>query len=243
MTRILAIMTRELRSYFVSPIAYIITSMFLMVNAILFIVLAYNMQFPQYANYLPYDFVFLNIQYMFFLMAPLLTMKLFAEEKHTGTIELLMTSPVTEFQVVLGKFLAVLTTLTVMLLMTLQYPLILLRFGNPDVGAIISGYVGLFLFCMPFIAIGLFTSTLTKNQIIASVLCFSILMIVMLVPALDLFINDDTIKKVTQYLSVMEHYEDFVKGIIDTKAIVFYLSLTIFFLFLSVRSLETAKWK
>lgn len=240
MNNILAIYKKELRAYFVSPIAYIVVGMFLLISSYLFIHILYYMQnYPQAS----FEVFFLNIQFTLFLMAPVLTMRSFSEEKRSGTIELLMTAPVTETQVVLGKFFAVMTLYFAMIIVTIQYPLILAYYGNPDLGAILSGYLGLLLLGAAFLSVGMLTSSFTKNQIVAAVIGLSFLLIIMLLSAAKIFAQTAWVKEFFDYISISEHFDNFTSGIIDTKSIIYFFSFTILFLFLTVRSLETDKWK
>jgi ABC-2 type transport system permease protein len=245
----LAIARKELRVYFGSPYAYVIMGLFLVVTGVLFV------------NSLEGAFreasmrVFfageseggllgsaVNATFFFLLLGPILTMRLLAEETKLGTIELLLTQPINDYEVVLGKFLAGLVSLLVLLLLTLFYPLLLIIFANPDIGPILSGYLGATLLGALFVAVGLFASSLTNNQIVA-------VMIGLVIFFLFWFIGDaaqlvrGTASGLLQFMSVRYHYEDLAKGIIDTQHIIFLLALTSVFVFFTVRSLETRRWR
>ncbi|MBN2381714.1 ABC transporter permease subunit [bacterium] len=238
MKNIYAIFLRELRAYFMSPIAYVITAMFLFVSSYLVIYILFFMQ-----NYemVTFNMFFPNIQFTLFLMAPVLTMRLVSEERRSGTIELLMTAPVSETQVILGKFLAVMSLYLVMLLTTLMYPIILNVYGNPDLGSIVTGYLGLFLLGSAFLSVGVFTSTFSKNQMISAIICLSFLLFLMLLSAAEVFFQTSQIKEIFAYLTISEHFDEFANGIIDTRSIAYFLIITVFFLVLSIITLKTTK--
>jgi ABC-2 type transport system permease protein len=170
-------------------------------------------------------------------MIPLFTMRLYAEEKKSGTLEVLMTSPLSNLQIITGKFLGTLALYMIMLGFTLIYPLILFMYGNPDWGPIASGYVGLILMGAAFISIGGLCSSFTENQIVAAVISFGVLLFLWVISWASHFVGPG-LGDVLSYLSLIEHFDDFSKGIMDTKDIVFYLSFILFSLFLTKESLE-----
>jgi ABC-2 type transport system permease protein len=170
-------------------------------------------------------------------------MRLLSEEKKTGTMEVLMTAPVTDAEVVLAKFLAAFVFYLVIWLPTLLYPLIIEIFGNLDWGRVWSGYFGIALIGMPFLAIGLLASSLTDNQIVAVILSFVILAVLFSVGLLDYILAGSKLKAVFSYLSIWRHFHDFGRGVIDTKPLVYYLSLAAFSLFVTVRVVEMRRWK
>ena len=182
-----------------------------------------------------------NISIIILLFLPLLTMRLMAEEKKLGTWELLLTAPVRDTEVVLGKFLGTLGIMVVMLAFTLYYPLLLLIFGDPDIGPIITSYVGLFLLGSAALSVGIFASSLSSNQIVAAVVSGALLFALWFVGLAASYLPE-ALGEVVQSLSLSHHFEDFYRGIIDTRAIVYYLSVTALFLFLTIRSLETGRW-
>jgi ABC-2 type transport system permease protein len=175
-------------------------------------------------------------------MIPMITMGLFSEEKKRGTIELLLTAPVTDLQVVLGKFLAAFTFFLIMLLSTWIPMAVLYIYGDPASGPILTAYLGLLLYGLALLAVGVFISTLTENQIIAAVLSFGAIMGLWLV---DILADqaEATSKEVLTYLSVLKHLEDFMKGVFATSHIIFYLSLTVVGLFLTYRSIDSMRWR
>jgi ABC-2 type transport system permease protein len=175
------------------------------------------------------------------LFAPLLTMRLLAEERKLGTMELLLTAPVRDSEVILGKFLGSVVIMTVMLALTLYYPLLLVIFGDPDIGPIVTGYVGLLLVGYTGLAIGIFASSLTSNQIVAAVVAIGILLALYFV-GYAASVLPAAIGDVVSYFSLSHYFPDFMRGIIDTRGIVYYLSITALFLFLAIRSLENSRW-
>ena len=259
MKKFLAIFQKDLKSYFISPIAYVVLAIFLIISGLVFFnllssfnlrliqLLQFKMQTPGIEitinlNDWILNPLFHNLGVIFLLMIPALSMKLFAEEKKTGTFEFIMTSPVTISQVVMGKFFACLALLSAMLFLTIQYPLILYIYGNPDMGPIYTGYLGLFLIGATFIAIGLFASALTENQIIAAIISFGILLVLWLMSWLGGNIGGK-IGETISYLSPFDHLDSFIKGVFDTKDIIFYLSSTLFGLFLTFRVIESRRWR
>lgn len=258
MRKSLAVAGKELEAYFVSPIAYAVMTVFLLLSGFFFysILSFFNRQCFEYSQYSQYPYMleqlnlnemvmrplFHNLAIIILLIMPLLTMRLFAEEKRSGTIELLMTSPVTHWQVTLGKYGACLIVYALMLGITLLYTGVLLTFGEPDLGPIFSGYLGLFLMGAAFISVGLLISSFTENQIVAAVISFGVLLLFYVIGWLSSFVGS-TLGKVLSYVSIVDHLDDFLKGVIDTKDIVFYLSFVLFGIFLTVRSVESSTWR
>jgi ABC-2 type transport system permease protein len=183
-----------------------------------------------------------TISVVLLFIIPMLTMGLFAEEKKRGTIELLLTTPVGHFQAIAGKYLASLTFLLILILTNVITILPLFIHGQPDLQPMISGYLGMFLFGMTLLAIGLFISTLTENQIIAVMLTFGVSLVLFVIESFSASATG-VAKSVIDYLSVMSHLEDFVKGVIDTSHIIYYVTFAFVGLFLAYRSLESMRWK
>jgi ABC-2 type transport system permease protein len=174
---------------------------------------------------------------------PMLTMGVFAEERKRGTMELLMTSPISEVQIVLGKFFASLTLFAIMLLPTAGYLVFMFLRSEPAPPwrMLLAGYAGILLLGGALLALGEFISSLTENQLIAAVLTFAAFLFVWV---LDLGRNaDGGIGQVLQYLSVIRHYDDFTRGIVDTSALIYYVSFIVFFVFLTVRSIDSMRWR
>ena len=237
------IAARELKSYFVSAIAYSVGALFLLIVGFYFYTLTRASQEPSLGlsleSVLRYFFSFVTTMLLF--SGPILTMRLLAEEQHSGTLELLMTAPVRDWQVVLGKFLAALLLLLFMLTPTLYYLFLLTRFGNPDVVSALAGYLGLLLMGSAILAIGTFTSTVTRNQIVAALLGLVLVLVMWLFNLAGSFFTG-SIASVLEYLSPLSHFDDFARGVVDTTHVVYYLSAVAVFLFLATRVLESRRW-
>jgi ABC-2 type transport system permease protein len=182
------------------------------------------------------------LSFVLLLVLPMITMALFSEEKKRGTMELLLTAPVTDLQVVLGKFLAASTFYLILLATTLVELLILFSYSQPAKGPILSAYLGIALYGLAIIAIGMFISTLTESQVISVILTFGVLMVLWLIDALARSAGP-TAKAVLSYLSILEHTNDFLQGVISTSHIIFYLSFIVLGIFLTYRSLDSLRWR
>lgn len=232
----LTIARRELGAYFVSPIAYMVTAAFLLVSGYLFSVILIN------TRQASLEILFNNITVILLFITPLMTMRLLADEQRNGTIEVLLTAPVRDWEVVLGKFLAALGLFGIILLFTLFYPLLIWRLGgNPDWGPIAGSYLGLLLMAGAMLAIGTLASSLSENQIVAAVIAFAILLILWLITAASGVAGDAS--RVLQALSISERYNDFVRGAINLEDVIYYLSLMIGALFIATRVLETRRYR
>ncbi|MDY6862188.1 MAG: ABC transporter permease [Thermodesulfobacteriota bacterium] len=255
MKNILAIAQKEVKTYFISPIAYVVLTIFFVIYGFLtFNILSYfNLQCMQYRQYnqgFPEfsisQFVLEpslhNMGFIFLLIAPFLTMRLFAEESKGKTMDLLLTSPLYLFEIILGKFLSVAFFLIILLLITFYFPATLFVIANPELPPLFSGYLGIFLMGSAFLSIGIFASSLTENQIIAAVITFGILLFFWIVGWASHMVGEPW-STVLKYLSFIEHNERFISGLIDTRDIVYYLSITVFGLFLSHRVLESRRWR
>ncbi len=236
MGNIIAIARRELMSYYGSFLFYVVTAAFLVITGFFF---AVTVAFSRSAQVAP---LFQTMYTIMLLVAPILTMRLLAEEQRTGTIELLLTSPVRDAELVLGKFLAGLGLLVSMLVLTGFYPLLLALYGNPDRGGIIGGYLGALLFGGLAIAVGLFTSSLTQNQIVAAVLSFAILLLLWVIDGLGSLVGG-IVGSIATYLAVFTHFSDMTRGIVDTKDVVYFLTVIIGALFFTTWSVETRRWR
>lgn len=229
---------KELAGYFNSPIAYIFIGVFLVVGNWLFFknfFLIGQVSMRPYFELLPWIFLFLS---------PAITMRLWAEEKKTGTIEFLLTLPVTDWQVVLAKFFGALAFLGLALALTLSLPFTLLFLGNVDPGPVIGGYIGALFLGGAYLSLGLFISSLTKNQIIAFVLglmaCFSAFIVganFVLLGAPQFLVP------IMKFLGLGSHFYNIAKGVIDSRDIIYYLSFIFLFLFLNARVIESRGWK
>jgi ABC-2 type transport system permease protein len=229
---------REFRVYLTSPMAYIVACVFLILIGALFIWYLNDIDYSDtsIAGYLD---VWGNLVLMLF--AAVLAMRLIAEEKKLGTWELLLTAPVRDTEVVLGKFLGSLGMLVSMLALTLYFPVLLWIFGDPDTGPILTSYLGLFLLGAASLSIGLFASSITSNQIVAAVIAGGILAILYFIGTAGNAMGS-AVGDILSYISLSSHFPAFVSGIIDTRAIIYYLSVTALFLFLTIRSVETSRW-
>jgi ABC-2 type transport system permease protein len=245
---------KELGSYFVSPIAYLLLTMFALIfgfffwNALsYFVVEGMEMQlrgeaFPMNLNEQIIRPLLMNVGVIFLFFIPLITMRLFAEEKRSGTIELLATSPVRDTDIILGKWLAALILYACLLGFTALNFAFLFLYGKPDWKPLAVGYLGLLLQGGLFLAIGAFISTLTKNQIIAGAVTFAVLILLWV---LEWVSGYDSARWATvlSYFSVITHYESFARGVIATKDLIFYLTGIFLGLFATARSLESLRWR
>ncbi|CAN5715722.1 ABC transporter permease subunit [soil metagenome] len=250
---VLAIADKELRSYFASPIAYIIIGLFALLFGWFFYV--YLMSFVRRStgmagmgggatniNQDMIRYVLMNSAVIILFVMPMITMRTYAEEKRSGTIELLLTSPLTDVQIILGKFFGAMGLYAAMLLVTLLDMGILFIYGNPEWRPIASGYLGLLLMGGCFISLGLLISSLTKNQIVAGVITFAVFLMLWVIN----WIGDQsgpTTRVIVNYLSIVDHFDDFARGIIDTKHLVYYLSFITFGLFLTAKSVDSERWR
>lgn len=253
----LTIAGKELAGYFVQPVAYVVMTVFLLLGGFFFFALlryfevtlsAYSaMQNPQVLarvnlNQLVIQPLLHNLAIVLVILVPAITMRSFAEEKRTGTYELLLTAPIRTGEVVAGKFIAAASFMLIMIGLAGLFPLILVLFGNPEVGVMFAGYLGLAFLSVSFVAIGLFTSSITQNQIIAAISCFGTLLLLFVIswPAQA---GGSQFSDLLRYLSLPDHFSQMVTGIIDTRDIVYFLSLIFVALFLTQRSVESARWR
>ena len=255
MQNILAIWQREMKAYFVSPIAYVVLTVFLFLSGFFFygiltaVVQNTMMQAQMGQGAQPIDVpgivsrsFFGTMSVVLLFMIPMLTMGLFAEEKKRGTIELLLTTPVGNFQAMMGKYLASLSFLLVMFLASGITISALFVYGQPEWKPILGSYLGLILYGAALLAIGLFISTLTENQIVAVVITFGVILVLWLIESMAVGAQGAA-RDVLSYLSVISHLDDFIKGVIDTSHVIFYLTFAFVGLFLTYRSLESMRWK
>jgi ABC-2 type transport system permease protein len=235
-----AIFVREIKSYFTSPIAYVILLVFSLLTGFFFA--AYFNWATRYGGEANMRGIFQNMSITMLFVAPLITMRLFAEEKRSGTIELLMTSPVTDTEVVIGKFAASLVLFTLMLVSTILCPLFLMTYAKPDLSPMGAGYLGLFLLGAAFLSLGTVASAITKNQIVAALISFVILLGLWIIGWMSGAVGSN-VGKVLSFISLVDHFDDFSKGVIDTKHVMYYVSFAVFCLFLSVKMLQSSRWK
>jgi ABC-2 type transport system permease protein len=261
MKTVLAILQKELRSYFVSPIAYVVMTVFLVICGYFFYTIVsvfversmmMMMQSQQFGGPPPAMDVPSLVSRNFFgvvstvvlFMLPMITMATFADEKRRGTMELLLTSPITHVQVIVGKFLAAIAFFLIMLTPTLLYHIFVYAYSSPKMtfGPILSGYLGLLLLGGAIISLGIFISTLTENQIIAAAITFGAVLILWVID-LSARSGGTVVKEIVSYLSILNHFEDFSKGVIDTSSLVVYGSFIFLGLFLTHRSIESLRWR
>ncbi len=256
MRNIITITRREMQSYFVSPMAYIILFFFLLIVGFFFVQLVsvysdYSirmMQNPMSAGEINvHSFIFRNFYSTFgvimLFVAPLLSMRLLAEEKRLGTAELLLTAPLSTSQLVIGKFIGALGFSTVMLAATLQYPLYLRLAGaSPELGPLCAIYLGAFLMIAAFLTVGVFASSLTQSQVLAGLIAFVMCLLFWVIGWMG-EAGGGQYSEFFKSLSIIEHFEDFLKGVVDTRSVVYYLSFIFFGLFLTQRVIDSGRWR
>lgn len=243
MRAVLATYLRELRAYFVSPLAYVVLFFFLIVNGIVFGNLASILSDPQAPAGPPMTYFFGSTTLMLLILGVVLTMRLVSEELRSGSIEVLMTAPVTEGQVIAGKYLAALTFFASLWLPTLVYAALVDYYGEIDWGPVAAGYLGILLIGALFLAVGIFASATTSSQLVAAMITAALLFLLFLLGWFTDIFAGETAKQVFSYLSLGDHIDEFSRGIVDTRRLVFYVSATLFFLFLASRALEDKKWR
>jgi len=254
MRNIIAIAQKELKSYFASPIAYMVIGLFALLYGYFFaVMLQYfvragmniNPMQGQQAMNINQDMlrpVLQNVTILLLFVLPAMTMRTYSEERRSGTIELLLTSPITDWEIILGKFTGALGLYGVMLAVTLVHTAVLFVYGSPEWKPIIAAYLGLLLLGGSFLSVGLFISTLTTNQIVAYITTFSVFLFLWVISWLGSF-STGFWTDLTSYLSIIEHFDDFSKGVIDTTHVIYYLSLITFGLFLTAKSVDTERWR
>jgi ABC-2 type transport system permease protein len=254
MRNVLAIAGKELRSYFASPIAYIVIGFFALLYGYFFYALLafFNRQSMQMSmgmgsptmniNQMLIGPVLSNVSVILLFILPMITMRTYSEEKRSGTIELLLTSPVTDTQIIIGKFLGAMSLYAAMLAVSLIHIGLLFLYGNPEWKPIVTGYLGLLLMGGCFVAVGLLISSLTRNQIIAGMVTFAVFLMLWVINWLGTFVGP-TAQAVLSALSITDHFDDFAKGVIDTKHVIYYLSFIAFGLFLTAKSVDSERWR
>lgn len=238
MRNVIAIGKKEFSSYFNSPIAYVfITAFLVVVNWLYFKLLFVNGQ----ATMRPF---FSLLPWMFLLLVPAITMRLWAEEKKLGTIEVLMTLPVRDIDVVLGKYLGSFAFLLLTIFLTGLIPITLSFIGDPDTGPIFGGYIAAFFLGGAYLAIGIYFSSLTENQIVAFILSAIFCTIFLLIGQdFAVFNLPSFLIPFVKYLGLANHFDSISRGVVDSRDVLFYLSVIVFFLFMNIRALESRKWK
>ena len=235
--KILAIIKKELQSYFFSPVAYIVFSAFLLVMGYFFWVFLLS---SQIASLTP---ILSNSAFILLIVSPILTMRLISEEKKNKPIELLLTSPISPTEIIIGKFIASLLLYCLLFLFTLEFPFIIYHYSPEfDWGPVYTGYLGLVLMGSAFISVGLFASTISENQIISAMACFGILLLFWFFGwSKDIFEN--AFGQILSNLSLFDRFSDFLRGIIDSGNVIFFIVFTFIWLFLATRVLESDRWR
>ncbi len=254
MNNVLAIAQKEIRAYFSSPIAYVVIGFFTLLFGYFYVAIldwfvrqgmlggmgmtaspmSINQQFVR-----P---LLLNVTVVLLFVLPMITMRTYAEEKRSGTMELLLTSPLTDLQIILGKFLGALALYAAMLAVTLVYVGVLFAFGTPEWKPIAAGYLGLLLLGASFISVGMLISSFTRNQIVAGMLTFGVFLLLWVIDWIGSFLGPAG-ERIVNYLSVVRHFDDFAKGVVDTTHLVYYLSFITFGLFLTAKSVDSERWR
>jgi ABC-2 type transport system permease protein len=253
MGNVLTIAQKELKSYFASPIAYIVIGFFALVfgwfyyvAVSFFLQASLQMGMPGAGqvniNSMAIRPLLQNVAVVALFMLPLITMRTYAEEKRSGTIELLLTSPLTDTQIVLGKFLGAVALYALMLLVTWIHVGILFIYGNPEWKPIVTGYLGLLLMGSSFLSIGLLISSLTRNQIVAGMVTFAVLLLLWTLNWMSESAGPN-MQKVLSALSITERFDDFSKGVVSVSHLVYYVSFISFGLFLTAKSVDSERWR
>jgi ABC-2 type transport system permease protein len=253
--KIWPIFKKEMRLFFTSPVAWVVMTIFLFIAGYFFYSIfafytmasmqsAMNPQMGRDLNVTDSVLrpLFSNMSVILLLLMPLITMRLFAEERRSGTIELLLTYPVRDGAVLIAKYLSALALYALMLGLTLVYPGIVFYFTPVEWGPLLTGYLGLFLMGATFLAVGIFASSLTENQIVASITTFGVLLFLWVVGWSAEYVGGSW-GRVLSHLSLLDHFDTFARGVLDTKDVIYYVNMTIVALFLTLRSLEARRWK
>jgi ABC-2 type transport system permease protein len=253
MRNVLVICRKELGSYFASPIAYILLTVFGVIFGWMFWAalgqfITYSMEMQMSGSSYPMNLneqiirpLLSNIAVLGLFLIPLITMRLFAEEKRSGTIELLATSPIRDIEIVIGKWLSSLVLYTCLLLFTAINFAFLFRYGHPDWKPLLVAYLGLLLQAGGLLAVGTFISTLTKNQIVAGAVTFAVCLLLWIVGWVDY--ETAAWAHVLSYFSVVNHFESFARGVLDSKDLIFYATVIFLGLFFTARSMESLRWR
>lgn len=251
------IFKRDARSYFSSPIAYVVIALFIAISGFFFYALLsrflnLQMQAMMQAQQMGRS-ITINVNQMMvrpllgnmsiiaLFMIPMITMRSFSEDKKSGTMELLLTSPISNTQLIVGKFAAAFALYTSMVIIALVYPVVLMIFGNPEIMPMLMGYLGLLLLGAATVSVGVLISSFTENQIIAAVGTFAIMMLLWMIGWLGS--GSGAFSELASYLSIIEHMDDFTKGVFDTAHLVYYASFLFVAIFLTYQSIESTKWR
>jgi ABC-2 type transport system permease protein len=240
MNNTLFIFKKELRSYFSSPIGFVFIIFYLLVsNAFFFFVQDFFRQ-----GQVTMRGYFAAMPWVFLFFVPAITMRLWAEEKKMGTVELLLTMPLREWEVVMGKFLASFAFLAITLFFSMTIPITLVYLGKPDIGVIVGSYVGALFLGSAYLAIGLYISSLTENQVVAFIISLAVIFVLLLIGIAPIYMNAlGSIVAVCEYVSLLSHFNNVTRGVIDSRDVIYYASVIILFLYLNVKNIEARKWR
>ncbi len=240
MKNTLAIFKRELGSYFSSPIGFVFIIFFVLVsNAFFFFVQDFFRQ-----GQVSMRGYFAALPWIFLFFVPAITMRLWSEEKKLGTLELLLTMPIRESEAVLGKFLASFVFLVITLLCSLTVPITLGLLGQPDYGVIAGSYIGALFLGAAYLSIGTYISSLTENQVVAFIISLAVIFLLLLVGIAPMYLNAvGPLVSIAEYLSLLSHFNNITRGVIDSRDVIYYLSVVALFLYLNVKNIEARKWR
>ncbi len=235
-----SIFKKELRSYFSSPIGFVFIIFYLLVsNAFFFFVQDFFRQ-----GQVTMRGYFAAMPWVFLFFVPAITMRLWAEEKKMGTIEVLLTMPMKEWEIVAGKFLAAFAFLAITLLFSITIPASLMYLGKPDFGVIIGSYVGALFLGSAYLAIGLYISSLTENQVVAFIISLAVIFVLLLIGIAPVWLNAlGSIVSVCEYVSLLSHFNNVTRGVIDSRDVIYYASVIALFLYLNIKNIEARKWR
>ncbi len=253
MRNVLTIAGKELRAYFASPIAYVVIGFFALIYGYFFYVLLafFNRQSMQMSmgmggtmniNQMLIAPVLQNVTVVLLFLLPMITMRTYSEEKRTGTMELLLTSPLTDMQIIFGKFLGAMGLYAAMVAVTLIHTSLLFLYGDPEWRPVLTAYLGILLMGGCFISVGLLISSMTRNQIVAGTITFAVFLVLWVINWIGSFVGP-TAQAVLSHLSLTDHFDDFTKGVLDTKHIIYYLSFIGFGLFLTAKAVDSERWR
>jgi len=236
----MAVFKKELRSYFASPVGYVFILFYLLVSNGFFFFIQDFFRAGQ-ASMRGY---FAIMPWIFLFFVPAITMRLWAEEKKVGTLELLLTMPLRETEVVLGKFFASLVFLAITLAFTLSVPLSIAFLGRPDFGVIIGSYFGALFLGAAYLAIGLFISSITENQVIAFIVSMACIFVLLAIGIIPQYLNSiGPLVHICEYMSLLSHFNNVTRGVLDSRDVIYYLSVVALFLHLNARNIEARKWR
>lgn len=236
MNQILILVRKEFRSYFDSPVAYVVITLFLIIAGWQFSTSLFI------SNTADLRTLFAITKFILLFFIPAISMRLFSEEKRSGTLEILLTLPIKDWQLVLGKYIAAYLLILITLALSGIHYITIASLGDPDLGASLGGYIGLALVVGVYLAIGIFTSSLTQNQIVAFIMAFVIIFIFFILDKF-VFFMPGFLANILEFLSIDYHYNNIARGVIDSRNLIYYFSMIFLFLFLTVQVLESRKWK